>query len=289
MKLKIEEPCPADWNQMKIGLHARFCDSCEKNVYDFTNKSRAEIIAYLLSNPNERTCGRLRPDQFDFKHEDVPVLVKILEEQKNPNRFLIFALVCLSLSACAQDNGQNGYGETMGMIAPITDSTNIQPTDTNELLIGKIAAQQIPDSTSNILIETGEIVLQGDICITQPPVKGNIAIPEPPIPPSEPKVHQFAEKMPEYPGGLQAMMNYIHSYFEKKNIKQEGNIYVRFVVNEDGSLSNLEFLKIDTGLANLGLKSDVENLIATMPNWIPGENNGQKVKVYMTIPIRFTR
>lgn len=288
MKLKIDEPCPADWNQMKIGLHARFCDSCDKNVYDFTDKSRAEIIAYLLSNPNERTCGRLRPDQFDFKHEDVPVLVKILEEQKNPNRFLIFALVCLSLSACAQENGNNGIQPTLGEIAPLPDTTYITPPEINELKIGKIAVQPEPD-TSNVVIETGEIVLQGDICIAQPPVKGNIEIPQPPEPPSEPKVHQFAERMPEYPGGLQAMMNYINDYFEQKNIKQEGNIYVRFVVNEDGSLSHLEFLRIDTGLANLGLKSEVENLISSMPKWIPGEIDGKQVKVYMTIPIRFSR
>lgn len=292
MKLKIDEPCPADWNKMKIGLHARFCDSCEKNVYDFTDKSRAEIIAYLLSNPNERTCGRLRPDQFDFKHEDVPVLVRILEEQKNPNRFLIFALVCLSLSACSQENGNFGNGGTLGEITTLPDTTVTTTSNPNELIMGKVAPTPVPDTTQKPIIKPievlkGEVVLQGDICITEPPVGGNIEVPPPPIPPSEATIHQFAEKMPEFPGGLQAMMNYIQTYFEKQKVKKEGNIYVRFIVHENGNLSELQFLKVDEGLDYL--EPAVEQLINTMPKWIPGENNGQKVKTYMTIPIRFSR
>ena len=76
MKLKINEPCHEDWSKMtskepKIGMYSRHCDSCEKSVVDFTQNSRAEIIAYMISNRENSICGRMRADQFDFKHEDI--------------------------------------------------------------------------------------------------------------------------------------------------------------------------------------------------------------------------
>src|SRR5690606_34717794 len=103
MKLEIKEPCHEDWNKMKIGMISRHCDSCNKSVMDFTKMNRAEIITYILSNPNDQVCGRMTRDQFDFHHEDIPVLIETLSKTRNPNPFLILALVCLSLSACAQE------------------------------------------------------------------------------------------------------------------------------------------------------------------------------------------
>ena len=93
MKLEIKEPCHEDWSKMKIGLHSRHCDVCVKSVMDFTKKSRAEIITYLLSNPNDTTCGRMTKDQFDFRHEDIPILIETLKTQRPSNPFLILALV----------------------------------------------------------------------------------------------------------------------------------------------------------------------------------------------------
>jgi len=104
MKLEIKEPCHEDWNKMKIGVHSRHCEVCVKSVIDFTNSSRAEIITYILLNPNDSVCGRLRKDQFDFRHEDIPILVKVLNTQVRSNAFLILALVTISLSDAYKSN-----------------------------------------------------------------------------------------------------------------------------------------------------------------------------------------
>ncbi len=103
MKLAIKEPCHEDWDAMKIGMISRHCGVCEKNVMDFTNSTRAEIITYILSNRNESTCGRMRRDQFEFHHEDIPVLVEVLKQKPRNHAFLILALVSLSLTACGQE------------------------------------------------------------------------------------------------------------------------------------------------------------------------------------------
>lgn len=44
MKIKIKEPCDADWNKMKIGVQSRHYELCVKNVMDFTQMTRQEII-----------------------------------------------------------------------------------------------------------------------------------------------------------------------------------------------------------------------------------------------------
>ena len=54
MKFDIPNPCSEDWNKMKIGLNARHCDSCAKDVIDFTQQSREEILTYLLMHNGER-------------------------------------------------------------------------------------------------------------------------------------------------------------------------------------------------------------------------------------------
>lgn len=95
------------------------------------------------------------------------------------------------------------------------------------------------------------------------------------------------EKMPEFPGGEEKLYEYL-----KKSIKYpdsakmsdiKGNVYIGFVVEKDGSISNIQLLRgIGYGCDEVALKA-----IKEMPNWIPGEQRGKKVRVKYTLPIRF--
>ena len=136
----------------------------------------------------------------------------------------------------------------------------------------------------------GEIepVLMGDI---EAPVSGGIGLVEsPPINnPLDTKVYQFAEKMPEYKEGMDAMFAFV-----KKNLKYpsyerdhkiEGNVYVRFVVEKDGSLTHPQIMKSVVGSKNFD--AEVIRIINKMPKWSPGQNQGKDVAVYMTLPIQF--
>jgi len=276
MKLAIKEPCHEDWNNMKIGVISRHCGVCEKNVMDFTTSTRAEIITYILSNRNDSTCGRMRRDQFEFHHEDIPVLVEVLKQQPRNHAFLILALVSLSLSACAQEGTNH----------------NNQPTTINEVpIMGKIAPSK-EDTTKTICVpepqmKKGEIQILGEVYV-EPTIQGGI---EPiglePISPSPDtdRIHPFAEKMPEYKTGIEGLFTYVKKYFEPKNIANKGTAFVRFVVHEDGRISHPEITKIDENLKPL--QNEIIRMLETMPNWNPGENDGKKVKVYYTIPVRF--
>lgn len=289
MKLTIKEPCHENWDNMKIGMISRHCDVCEKSVMDFTTSSRAEIITYILSNRNDSTCGRMRRDQFEFHHEDIPVLIEVLKQKPRNNAFLILALVSLSLTACAQET--------------TTEPINTKPE--NGMRMGKIAAPQPTDTTVQkpicAPIETGEIEMLGEVAIQgeiAPPeptiqgsisresemIKGDIAY-EPIIENPSSNILPFAEKMPEYPSGIEGLFDYMKGHFKSKNIKEKGSAYVRFVVNEDGTISDPSIIKIDQNLSYLS--EDILKMILKMPNWVPGENDGKKVKVYYTMPVRF--
>ncbi len=94
-------------------------------------------------------------------------------------------------------------------------------------------------------------------------------------------------KPPSFPGGEAAMMKYIGENLKYPPIARENNIQgtvvLTFVVGKDGSVGDIKVVK-DIGA---GCGKESQRVIAAMPKWMPGEANGQAVKVRYTIPIRF--
>jgi len=64
-KISVPKPCHKNWDQMKPTENGRFCESCSKNVVDFTNMDRSKIQEYFFQNKAEQTCGRFNSHQVD--------------------------------------------------------------------------------------------------------------------------------------------------------------------------------------------------------------------------------
>jgi len=98
---------------------------------------------------------------------------------------------------------------------------------------------------------------------------------------------QTVETQPEFPGGEEAMMKYIQKtirYPEEAVQKiEQGRIYIQFVVEVDGSLSEISVAR---GVSP-SLDEEAMRVISLMPKWIPGTLNGEKVRVKYTVPIYF--
>lgn len=98
------------------------------------------------------------------------------------------------------------------------------------------------------------------------------------------------EILPEFPGGMQAMQEFIRKNLKyprkarKKNI--EGTIYVKFFVETDGSIERMEILKSKE--ENKLLEEEAIRMVRSMPAWKPGSIKGKAVPVAMTLPLRFT-
>lgn len=98
----------------------------------------------------------------------------------------------------------------------------------------------------------------------------------------------FAETQPEYPGGFAAMAKFV-----SKNIQFPPSvdnamcvsIYASFVINTDGSLSDIKILRCSPDCPPCA--EETIRVIKLMPNWKPGISNGKPVAVRFTIPIRF--
>ena len=114
----------------------------------------------------------------------------------------------------------------------------------------------------------------------------------PPTPEPEPKkeekvVYTFVQKQPEFPGGNDALFKFMRENIIYPQIAADngvqGTVIVQFTVNENGELTDLVVVR------SLDRSCDQEALrvIRKMPRWIAGEQNGKKVSVRFTVPIRF--
>ncbi len=63
LKITIPKPCSENWHQMTPIQKGAFCQSCSKEVLDFTNTSKTELARKLDANQN--ICGRFKPEQLD--------------------------------------------------------------------------------------------------------------------------------------------------------------------------------------------------------------------------------
>ncbi len=116
---------------------------------------------------------------------------------------------------------------------------------------------------------------------------GDEEVYEPEPEPEEPEIFTIVEQMPEYPGGQAALYKYIGKKLNYPAIAREngieGLVVVQFVVNENGSLSDVKVLKDIGG----GCGDEAARVIRGMPNWKPGMQRGKPVKVQFNCPVRF--
>ena len=90
------------------------------------------------------------------------------------------------------------------------------------------------------------------------------------------------EKKPEYPGGMAEFYKYIGKKYRTPNVKGlQGKIFVTFIIEKDGSITDVKVLR-DIGY---GTGEEAVRVLKKCDNWIPGEQNGQKVRVLYSLPI----
>ena len=96
------------------------------------------------------------------------------------------------------------------------------------------------------------------------------------------------EDMPAFPGGMEAMIQFISSNIkypaDAKKQKVDGRVLVNFVVEKDGSITEVKVIKP----AFPSLDAEAIRVVKATPKWKPGYQNGRAVRVLFTLPINFS-
>ncbi len=145
------------------------------------------------------------------------------------------------------------------------------------------------EEVNNNVIGTQNVEGTGDVVYDEP-----IQVEAPPEPEPEPEpvkeekiVYTTVQKKPEYPGGQEALFKYLRDNMIYPQVSLDngvqGTVVVQFTVDEKGELSDLIVAR------SLDRSCDQEaiRVIQNMPKWEAGEQNGKKVCVRYTMPIRF--
>ena len=102
------------------------------------------------------------------------------------------------------------------------------------------------------------------------------------------KVYDTVDQLPEFPGGMPALISYMQNNIkypkDAEKQKVEGRVLVQFVVETDGSISDVKVAKeVFPSLDAEGIR-----VVQTMPKWTPGKHKGKIVRVQYTLPIVFS-
>ncbi len=156
-------------------------------------------------------------------------------------------------------------------------SNNRTLTPISESMNERIPNEEI-DNPSPILESIGDVDTNTEDNLEETiPERANVSAPL-----------SFAEKMPEFPGGISKMSNFLNGKLEypvaARDNEIEGTVYIQMVVSADGTLSKFNIAK---GIG-YGCDEEALRIAKLMPDWTPGEQAGQPVPVIYTIPVVFT-
>jgi hypothetical protein len=166
------------------------------------------------------------------------------------------------------------------------------------------------NTTFKITNNEGVVVNEKKFNELTPEEKGKIPPPPPPMPPksiySKDEVKKYRQQKslekvieiktndepqsetlediikPSFPGGMVLFYKYVGNNFKiPENFKGSGKIYLKFFVEKEGSLSDIEIIR-DLGF---GLGDEAVRVLKESPKWIPGQVNGKPARMVFTFPI----
>jgi len=147
LNLKVNKPCLENFNQFAPTENGGFCNSCTKEVIDFTAMKDAQIVNYFKTNSDENTCGRFRSHQLKT-YED---------SNKIETRFSFasrIGIACLALFSFGVIQGQNTK----------TGKVKVTNTIQNEGIVvkGNVSEGTIPLPGVNVILKGSKIGTQTD-------------------------------------------------------------------------------------------------------------------------------
>ena len=192
---------------------------------------------------------------------------------------VLFGALCLlvSISVCAESPKttvskitQNGQEKTVYVMTSDGGKATVTTT-TSSSKGGKKSSttitKQSNGSAASVLASDGESLIDIDLS-------------------DLPKLK--AEEMPEYPGGMSAMMNFIMENIrypkDAKKAGKDGRVICSFIIDKEGKVTEVH---VAQSSGTQSLDEEAVRLVSLMPDWKPGKDKGEPVSVLYTIPVLF--
>lgn len=185
-----------------------------------------------------------------------------------------------------------------GRIVPLTNPYNVSLIKKRMLMMNKNSKR--PGITRRVTLSTALLILATSAFLFQSfrPVKSETAAestlpsvtginaPQD-VPKKDTVVFLEVEEMPQYPGGLEAMMKFLIENIrypeQARKDSIQGKVFVNFIVEADGKVSNARVLR---GIGG-GCNEEAVRVVSLMPAWTPGKQQGRNVRVSFNLPIVF--
>lgn len=175
--VRIPEPCHEDWNQMQPDAKGKFCSSCSKSVFDFSNKTDAEIKTILIEHKDQKVCGHFKKTQID-RPLNITLDPKNLPQNISLTRTFAIALFLVfgSLLFSCKDEKGNDLPVKMELPEMLAGTIVVPPPPPDSLSSCDMLTGEVPVDNTGISYATEEMVNGGigfdeGHLVEPPPVK----------------------------------------------------------------------------------------------------------------------
>lgn len=172
---------------------------------------------------------------------------------------------------------------TAAFVTPTITDDNLAADETEVPPRDSLAAKAIGFSNTNV---DGGADIDNPFAGAVPGGNGVVEPPAPTVIHSDPP--SWVEIMPAFPGGDEALARFLQKNIRYPHMAQEngveGKIFVQFIVNKEGKISDVQTVGAHKGA---GLEEEAMRVVKMMPNWKPGKQNGEQVAVRFNLPIGF--
>ena len=161
--VRVPEPCHEDWNSMQPDAKGKFCNSCSKSVFDFSNKTDAEIKDILLEYKDQKVCGHFKKSQVN---RPLNISINFKDLPKNISMTKAFAIALFLVFGTFLFSCTDEHGQKVGKIEVVETKPQSQ-----RYMLGMMSID-IPPPTIDSITQLTETI-SGDIESVY--IEGNVA------------------------------------------------------------------------------------------------------------------
>ena len=218
--------------------------------------------------PCRGTCPRCEAE--------VRYLENALADRLRLGKAAVVAGVALGLASCGSGNN-NTANDTDEVVYTGEPLPPIEESDTAQHVADSAKYSWHDPGMLDVVVGEMEVIDSSDISALQD--EDSIV---------DDQIYGVIDGMdPEYPGGIEAMYQFVKDNLEYPQLALEngikGKVFLSFVVEKDGSISDVKVLRDIGGGCGLAAKRVVES----MPKWKPGTQSGKPVRNTFTLPVTF--